>query len=99
MVDCHVRCCIVVDEMFTIAFCYDLKSDYLAKGFSEEECFELDVEETIEAIIHTLEELGHKVVKIGDIKSLVRHLANDPQPSWDLVFNISEVFLFYSPIT
>jgi D-alanine-D-alanine ligase len=77
--------------MLTIAFCYDLKSEYLSKGFTKEECLELDTEETIDAVIRALEELGHKVVKVGNIKALVRLLANDEKPDWDLAFNISEV--------
>lgn len=77
--------------MLTIAFCYDLKSEYLSQGFSEEECLELDAEDTVDAITHALEELGHKVVKIGNLKSLIKHLASENKPQWDLVFNISEV--------
>lgn len=74
-----------------IGFCYDLKSDYLSQGYSNEECLELDSEETIDAITATLKELGHNVEKIGNIKSLVKRLANEDKPAWDLVFNVSEV--------
>eukprot|EP00026_Physarum_polycephalum_P015832 Phypoly_transcript_16613.p1 GENE.Phypoly_transcript_16613~~Phypoly_transcript_16613.p1 ORF type:complete len:162 (+),score=15.99 Phypoly_transcript_16613:87-572(+) len=79
-----------MSTQLTIAFCYDLKSDYLAQGFSIEECLEFDFEDTIDGVVGALEELGHVVVKVGNIWSLVKHLANDPKPAWDLVFNISE---------
>ena len=79
--------------MLTIALCYDLKTDYLSQGFTDEECLELDTQETIDAITNALEDLGHNVVKIGNIYSLVKHLANENKPAWDLVFNVSEVLL------
>lgn len=80
-----------------IGFCYDLKSDYLSQGYSNEECLELDSEETIDAITATLKELGHNVEKIGNIKSLVKRLANEDKPAWDLVFNVSEVIQHIPP--
>jgi D-alanine-D-alanine ligase len=81
--------------MLTIAFCYDLKSDYLAQGYTKEECLELDTEDTIDAVACALEELGNTVVRIGNIQSLIKHLANEQKPAWDLVFNIAEVFFYF----
>lgn len=75
---------------YTIALVYERKQDYLAKGFSEEECAELEENETIDALTWALESLGHTVVQVGDIKDLVACLAQSSHNSWDLVFSTSE---------
>ncbi|CAL8578813.1 hypothetical protein XPA_004586 [Xanthoria parietina] len=75
---------------YTIALVYERKQDYLAKGFSEEECAELEENETIDALTWALESLGHTVVQVGDIKDLVACLAQSSHQSWDLVFSTSE---------
>lgn len=71
-----------------IGLTYDLRRDYLALGFSEEEAAEFDSEETINALTQTLGELGHEVLQIGNIYALVRELSRGRR--WDLVFNICE---------
>lgn len=71
-----------------IGFTYDLRSEYLAMGYSLEETAEFDREETVDAIALALETLGHEVVRIGHVKSLVARLAAGER--WDLVFNICE---------
>lgn len=71
-----------------IGITYDLRKDYLAMGFSEEETAELDKLETIEAIEDVLDRLGHESERIGNIKDLVNKLAQGMR--WDMVFNISE---------
>ncbi|MDP4281218.1 MAG: ATP-grasp domain-containing protein [Bacteroidota bacterium] len=71
-----------------IGLTYDLRSDYLKEGFSEEETAEFDRESTIEAIEKTLRELGHKTDRIGHARALVKRLARGDR--WDLVFNICE---------
>lgn len=71
-----------------IGFTYDLKSDYLAEGFSEEEAAEFDAPETIEGISSALESLGHEVVRIGNVRALLKRLHQGER--WDLVFNICE---------
>lgn len=71
-----------------IGITYDLRKDYIAMGFSEEETAELDKEETIEAIEHALCKLGYCPERIGVIKDLVNKLARGVR--WDMVFNISE---------
>jgi D-alanine-D-alanine ligase len=71
-----------------IGFTYDLKSDYLAEGFSEEEAAEFDASETIDGISSALESLGHEVVRIGNVKALLKRLHQGER--WDLVFNICE---------
>jgi D-alanine-D-alanine ligase len=67
---------------------YDLRDDYLAAGFAEEETAEFDRASTIEAIENAIRNMGHEPVRIGNIKSLVQRLAAGQ--SWDLVFNIAE---------
>ncbi len=71
-----------------IGITYDLRSEYLNMGFTEDETAEFDQESTIEAIESTLNALHFKTERIGNIKQLVNRLAKGYQ--WDLVFNISE---------
>jgi D-alanine-D-alanine ligase len=71
-----------------IGFTYDLKDDYLRRGFSEEAAGEFDVIETIEAIEAAIVANGHGVERIGAITALVEALAAGRR--WDLVFNICE---------
>jgi D-alanine-D-alanine ligase len=71
-----------------IGITYDLRDDYLAEGYSEEQTAEFDKPETIEAIDRTIQDLGHQTVQIGRLQSLVRLLAAGDR--WDLVFNIAE---------
>lgn len=71
-----------------IGMTYDLRADYLAAGFGEEETAEFDRPDTIDAIENALRLLGHDTVRIGNIQSLVQRLAAGER--WDLVFNIAE---------
>lgn len=71
-----------------IGFTYDLRSDYLAQGYSEEETAEFDAEVTIEAIEAAIAASGHEPCRIGNIFSLVEKLSGGER--WDLVFNIAE---------
>jgi D-alanine-D-alanine ligase len=71
-----------------IGMTYDLRDDYLAAGFAEEETAEFDRASTIEAIENAIRNMGHDPVRIGNIQSLVLALAAGQ--SWDLVFNIAE---------
>ena len=71
-----------------IGFTYDLRKDYLAKGYSEEDVAEFDSEGTIDAIAGTIESLGHKVVRIGNAWELCRRLVAGEK--WDMIFNITE---------
>ena len=72
----------------TIGLTYDLRSAYLAEGYSEEETAEFDQESTIEAIEATLAELGHQPERIGHGRQLAAALVAGRR--WDLVFNIAE---------
>jgi len=71
-----------------IGITYDLRSDYLKMGFSEEETAEFDKEDTIIAIEETLRSFGFETDRIGHVKLLAEKLVNGDR--WDLVFNISE---------
>lgn len=67
---------------------YDLRSEYLAAGYGEEETAEFDRADTIDAIEEALRELGHETDRIGNVRQLVGRLAAGDR--WDLVFNICE---------
>jgi D-alanine-D-alanine ligase len=71
-----------------IGMTYDLRSAYLAMGYSEDETAEFDRDDTILAIENTLRELGHEPERIGHIKDLAAALVAGRR--WDLVFNIAE---------
>ena len=71
-----------------IGLTYDLRSDYLKLGFSEEETAEFDKESTVEDIERALRSLGHETERIGHVKELAARLVHGQR--WDLVFNICE---------
>ena len=58
-----------------IGVTYDLRKDYIAMGYGEEETAEFDSEVTIDAICGALSGLGFTPVKIGGVKKLVAKLA------------------------
>lgn len=72
----------------TIGLCFDLRSTYLAEGYSEEETAEFDQEETIAALETALARLGHRTERIGHALQLTAALVAGKR--WDLVFNIAE---------
>jgi D-alanine-D-alanine ligase len=71
-----------------IGVTYDLKADYLAMGFSEEETAEFDSEMTIAAICEALSAMGHEPVRIGGVRQLAERLVVGER--WDAVFNFCE---------
>jgi D-alanine-D-alanine ligase len=71
-----------------IGMAYDLRDDYLAEGYSEEETAEFDCAETIDAIDQALRDLGYETDRIGHIRSLTGRLVAGDR--WDMVFNIAE---------
>src|SRR5437588_90685 len=71
-----------------IGLAYDLKSDYLAAGFSPEAVMEFDDEATVDALAGALDELGHRPERVGRGVELARRLAAGDR--WDLVFNVAE---------
>lgn len=72
----------------SVGLTYDLASEHLAQGASEEEVAEFDSEETVAAIAGALLRMGHRPAPIGGIRALTRRLAHGER--WDLVFNIAE---------
>ncbi len=71
-----------------IGLTYDLRSAYLAMGYTEEQTAEFDRDDTIDAIEKALRELGHETERIGHARQLIAALAAGNR--WDLVFNIAE---------
>jgi D-alanine-D-alanine ligase len=71
-----------------IGLTYDLRSEYLAMGYGEEETAEFDREETIDELEGAIRKLGHSTNRIGSARRLVERLAGGDR--WDLVFNIAE---------
>ncbi|HEY7495096.1 MAG TPA: ATP-grasp domain-containing protein [Candidatus Tectomicrobia bacterium] len=71
-----------------IGLTYDLRQEYLAAGYSEEETAEFDRLETIEALEQTLQRLGYATERIGHIQQLAARLVCGAR--WDMVFNIAE---------
>lgn len=71
-----------------IGMSYDLKDDYIAKGFTPEQVAEMDCEETIGAIESVITAKGHKAVRIGSLQDVMAALLKGER--WDMVFNISE---------
>jgi len=71
-----------------IGLTYDLRDDYLAQGFTEEQVAEFDSVATISAIEGALQSLGYDTERIGNGMALAKQLACGKR--WDLVFNIAE---------
>lgn len=71
-----------------IGLTYDLRDDYLAEGYGEEETAEFDRRDTIDAIERTLQELGYETSRIGHARNLMKRLALGER--WNIVFNIAE---------
>ena len=71
-----------------IGITYDLRHEYLAAGYGEEETAEFDRIDTIQAIEYTLQGLGYDTERIGNIRQLTAQLAVGAR--WDCVFNIAE---------
>jgi D-alanine-D-alanine ligase len=71
-----------------IGLTYDLRSEYLALGYTEDETAEFDRDDTIEAIETALKRIGHETDRIGNVHRLVERLGRGNR--WDLVFNIAE---------
>lgn len=71
-----------------IGLTYDLRDDYLAAGYSEEETAEFDRPDTIDSLEGALRALGYETDRIGHARELVSRLAKGDR--WDLVFNIAE---------
>ena len=71
-----------------IGLTFDLRADYLARGFGEEETAEFDSEVTVAAICEALASLGHIPERVGGVRRLAARLADGER--WDCVFNFCE---------
>jgi len=71
-----------------IGLTYDLRRDYAAMGFSEEDIAEFDSDATVDALAETLTGLGHEVERLGNVFALAPKLCAGQ--TWDLVFNVCE---------
>lgn len=71
-----------------IGLVYDLRSDYLAEGYSPERVAEFDSDETIAAIEAALQSAGYRTERIGSARALAAALVAGRR--WNLVFNIAE---------
>jgi D-alanine-D-alanine ligase len=72
----------------TIGLVYDLRDDYLAEGFSEEQVAEFDSLATISLLEQALQSLGYATERVGNGLALAKALASGRR--WDLVFTIAE---------
>ncbi|MDD5423693.1 MAG: ATP-grasp domain-containing protein [Candidatus Omnitrophica bacterium] len=71
-----------------VGLTYDVKPDYVRKkGDPEDANAEFDHPDTIEVIKDAIESGGHKVVKIGNVRNLLRRIKS---LDVDIVFNIAE---------
>src|SRR5262245_19409607 len=71
-----------------IALTYDLRDEYLAAGFGDEETAEFDRVDTIDSIEGALRGLGHETERVGHLRALMCRLLDGAR--WDLVFNTAE---------
>jgi D-alanine-D-alanine ligase len=71
-----------------VGLVYDLRSDYLAEGYSPEQVAEFDSDETISAIEEAIRALGCRTDRIGNARALCARLVAGAR--WDLVFNFAE---------
>jgi D-alanine-D-alanine ligase len=71
-----------------IGLTYDLRAEYLALGYDDQETAEFDRADTIDAIEGSLQALGHATERIGNVMNLTRKLVSGNR--WDMVFNIAE---------
>jgi D-alanine-D-alanine ligase len=71
-----------------IGLTYDLRAEYLALGYGEEETAEFDRQDTIDQLAAAIGAAGHAVDRIGSARSLIQRLGQGDR--WDLVFNICE---------
>jgi len=72
----------------TIGLTFDLRSAYLAQGYTEDQVAEFDFDETVDGLEAAIAALGHTPVRIGTAKQLCQRLVAGER--WDLVYNIAE---------
>jgi D-alanine-D-alanine ligase len=72
----------------TVGLTYDLRTDWLAQGYSELETAEFDREETVAAVEQALRSEGCATERVGNYRQLISQLSAGRR--WDLVFNFCE---------
>ncbi|MCF7957866.1 MAG: ATP-grasp domain-containing protein [Phycisphaerae bacterium] len=73
-----------------VGIVYDLRSDYLSEGYSQEDVAEFDSDATIEFLQAAIERCGYRTERIGHGKALNLKLVAGHR--WDMVFNVAEGF-------
>ncbi|MBN1385068.1 MAG: ATP-grasp domain-containing protein [Elusimicrobia bacterium] len=72
-----------------VGFTYDAKTDYeLLPGDAQDKYAEFDFEETLVEIEDSIKSAGHKIERVGHVKTLLRKLMSGEK--WDIIFNIAE---------
>ncbi len=71
-----------------IGLTFDLRSTYLAEGYSEDQVAEFDFDETVDALEAAIAAGGHTVARIGTARQLCQRLLAGER--WELVYNIAE---------
>ncbi|HOK94878.1 MAG TPA: ATP-grasp domain-containing protein [Anaerohalosphaeraceae bacterium] len=71
-----------------VGLVYDLRSEYLAQGYSQEDVAEFDSDATLILLQEAIERCGYRTERIGNGKALAQKLAAGCR--WDMVFNIAE---------
>jgi D-alanine-D-alanine ligase len=71
-----------------VGLTYDLRSWYIDRGYSMDETAEFDKQETVDALINSLKQMGHEPEPVGNAFQLVEALAAGHR--WDIIFNIAE---------
>ncbi len=77
-----------------IGLAYDLRRDYLARGYSLEQTAEFDSPATIEAIEAGIRAMGCTPERIGNLDAVMRGILAGKR--WDMVFNIAEGLIGFS---
>jgi len=72
----------------TIGLTYDLRNDYLSRGYPEEVIAEFDSVATIDALESAIRSNGYRTERVGNARALCARLVAGER--WDLVFNIAE---------
>ena len=72
----------------TVGITYDLRSEWLALGYTELETAEFDRDETVDAVEAALRAEGFTTERVGNFRGLMSALAAGRR--WDLVFNFCE---------
>jgi D-alanine-D-alanine ligase len=72
----------------SIGMVYDLRKDYLAQGYTEDDVAEFDSESTITAIERAIASAGYRPERIGNARALCKRLVAGDR--WDLIFNVAE---------